>query len=313
MSTEFARPLFDLLVKFWHRAQGVVVLGLFATPVLVGIQLTKPADPLPHGASVVFKVPERGQLRVQALSPDGRFLAAAFSDTATLLVVAIPSGSRQATRLEHDREVRFLAFSAEGDRLIVGDAWGRIEVWQVDDAETWTLAFRWIAHPPGVRLLEVEPDGIGLRTWGFDGRARRWDLRSGALLDDRPIEPTLDLSSLNALLSLDKAGLRVEAAWSGELRLCDAATGRPVRRLLKRASSLASGLAASPDSRRFASTHGDQSIRIWDVATGRLLAILRGHRSRIRAVAWSPDSSSLHSSDLEGTVIAWDLDQFLED
>jgi WD40 repeat protein len=54
-------------------------------------------------------------------------------------------------------------------------------------------------------------------------------------------------------------------------------------------------LAYSPDGTRLAAGGGDQTVRVWDVVTGRLLHTLEGHRSFVRGVAFSPDGKRLYS------------------
>jgi WD40 repeat protein len=61
------------------------------------------------------------------------------------------------------------------------------------------------------------------------------------------------------------------------------------------------GLAFSPDGRILASGAQDDTTRVWDVATGRAIAILN-HPLPVLAVAFSPDGRTLASGDAGGRV-----------
>ena len=66
------------------------------------------------------------------------------------------------------------------------------------------------------------------------------------------------------------------------------------------------GVAFSPDGTRLASGCADNTIRLWDVATGTQVAELRGHRAYVHAVAFSPDGTRLASCSGDFTVRVWD-------
>ena len=66
------------------------------------------------------------------------------------------------------------------------------------------------------------------------------------------------------------------------------------------------GVAWCPKEARIAVASDDSTAYIWDLAAGRLLAVLRGHSSRLRAVAWSPDGLMLATASDDTTARIWD-------
>jgi WD40 repeat protein len=65
-------------------------------------------------------------------------------------------------------------------------------------------------------------------------------------------------------------------------------------------------LAFSPDGKMLATASEDHSIKLWDVAAGRLLRTLQGHAKGVSAVAFSPDGTLLASGGKD-KVILWDV------
>ncbi len=66
-------------------------------------------------------------------------------------------------------------------------------------------------------------------------------------------------------------------------------------------------IAFSPDGAKAASAGDDRTVRLWHVATGRLLRTLEGHTDEVTAAAFTPDGARLVSGSRDRTMRVWDV------
>ena len=64
--------------------------------------------------------------------------------------------------------------------------------------------------------------------------------------------------------------------------------------------------AFSPDGSRIVTWSSDNTARIWDAATAKEIAVLRGHKEWVSSAAFSPDGSRIVTGSRDNTARIWD-------
>ena len=63
----------------------------------------------------------------------------------------------------------------------------------------------------------------------------------------------------------------------------------------------------SPDGSRIVTASADKTARIWDAATAKEIAVLRGHEGIVYSAAFSPDGSRIVTASEDNTARIWDV------
>ena len=169
-------------------------------------------------------------------------------------------------------------------------------------------------HSGPVLSVAFSPDGEWLASAGADHSVRLWDVKTGRQL--RVLTGHTAMTP-QVLFSPDGRHL-VSSSLDHTIRIWDPASGKLERVLsaYQNEDENVVPLAFTPDGRLLASACGfrsmeggckDPSIKLWTFATGQLAGKLAGHKTGVRALAFSPDGRLLASGGEDRTVRLWDM------
>jgi len=258
-----------------------------------------------------------------AVSLDGKTLATAGGDRAVQLWELPADGpARPLRRIETDRLLTFqsLAFSPDGRRLAGAASSGKydekmVRVWEVASGRE-VLALqgpddpRGASYPVGSGAVAFSPDGTKLATGGHDAGFHLWDLDTGKELlrlgSGRPGAVGLAFSPDGKAIYTARINGAVEA-WSLEASADKPAAGPPVRTFTGHQGSPFC-LAAARNAPVLVTGAADDSMRVWDTATGEQVFRGTGHEGYVHAVAVTPDGKLAASAGSDGVVRLWDLE-----
>ncbi|GID29205.1 serine/threonine-protein kinase [Paractinoplanes brasiliensis] len=241
---------------------------------------------------------ESGKITAFGLDPSGEHLLYG-DESGTMRLRGLAGGVRPVTVRAGDSPITAVALSPDSSRMVCLDRAGEVRMWRPDARRPdWTMAPRF----PGGARLHSAPDGqvvlvdelAGLT--GLDaarGRKRfEFPSRRGSISGRTNVAFT--------------AGRRLAATPdASSLTVWETGTGKVHRRLALPEAPVE--FALGPDG-TFAVVAGESDTAgIWDVATGRCLRTMEGHRHSMHRIGLSDDGTMMVTVDIWGGLRAWEL------
>ncbi len=222
----------------------------------------------------------------------------------------------------HGEWVTAMVLSRDEKLLLSGDDGGQVIVW---DREAGKELRRWKTPRGWVYALALSPDNkqavvtervpLIFDAGRHDG-VKLWDAATGQVQRDlgtgfKGMHLAAAAYSLDGkVLALARGG--ETSGMEGKVYLVDPATGKKIRELTPGHQYGATDLAFHPAGRHLFSSGRDTVVRIWDIASGKLVKELgkaRGGQFKdwIHALSFSADGRWLAAADMAGAVQVWSL------
>jgi WD40 repeat protein len=169
--------------------------------------------------------------------------------------------------------VNDVVFANNGQYLATADQNGTILLWIISVNQDSIMFHKDLyGHTGSVNGLAFSPDGAYLASVSSDGTAKVWQTSSGKLHAVITGWRTYNFQALQR---------------SDEKSLYD--------------------VVFSFDGKRLIITGQDETVKVWDIASGKHLFTLSGHTSAVTGVVVSPNGEHLVTASLDKTVKVWDI------
>ncbi|MCA9905594.1 MAG: WD40 repeat domain-containing protein, partial [Anaerolineae bacterium] len=279
-------------------------------------QIIEPNTPMPddvHGEAWAMLMADQRYTQYQL---DGRVSDAVFTDTGTRLLSADSLGlirlwdiadadapAQDVTDL--DFPLYSLAVSQDGTLVAAGgDDPAAYVVALGDDQPTLPPL---TSESPADEVYALAFNGGTLLAGDGDGQIQIWDTATGTL---RGSIETANHSPVSALAVSPDGRLIAAGTRAGIIYIYDATTLAQVRGAFEGHIDWVVGLAFDSRGQTLASASHDETVRVWDVASGQSYA-LEGHVSELPN-QWVTDvafeaGDTLYSLGRDGRLIAWEL------
>ena len=237
-----------------------------------------------------------------ALTADGRYLVAGDTDK-TLRIWDPATGTLLRTIANDDHAVGSVAASPDGKHFVDDGL-------RIREIASGKIVRRIEARSPATSAVALSPDGTRIVSAGAPSIPVLWDANSGRAI----LRLEGDVANVKSL-AFSHDGRRIAAgSYDAPIRIWDAVTGRLVRTIQDTDGIYA--VAFSHDDKHLlaggegvanpAGGNAIKDVRVWDLATGKLIRSLKGHTEDVRSVAYSGDSSRIASGGWDFMVNVWD-------
>ena len=242
----------------------------------------------------------RDRVMAVAFSRDGKYVASGSEDRKVILYDAATLRVLCLIRA-HRADVRSVAFTPNGTRLVSADLAGGVFVWSIPDGKQ-LGRLQGAGFVNTLSAIPIDDERLVISPVGETSSL----LRAMDPKDTATYKFTQHTGKVTSAAVSRDGHFLLTASQDHTLIRWDLRTRKSTYQMRGHTATV-SAVAFSPDGKLAVSGGTDMELRMWDLITGKAIRGLPGHTSTIWSVAVSPDGKHALSGSADGTMRLWSV------
>lgn len=245
-----------------------------------------------------------------AITPDGKNIVSCSEDQ-TIKIWNLETGELEKTLIGHRDSVRGIGISYDGQIIVSASSDKTVRLWNLETGEQISI-IRTLKY--GVNCIAIHPNKNIVASPLIYTR-NTTDI--SVILDNIDTNQCIETPQhnnpsnvkINAITFASGSPCFAYENPKGSIMIAYIDTGKTLRELeIPESSYNFFSLAFSPDNQILASGSEDNTIKIWQPATGNLIKTLEGHTGSVHSVAITSDNKILVSGSEDQTIKLWEIE-----